>query len=154
MKPRTGLLLLALTAGLLSAAGPADAFAPIKAQIDTLLEHRRQLPPFAPAVDNPFKRPGGEGELVAVTTAPTTPGAARPAATLDLIHRLAAQLRVSGTVNVNGRMQVIINSTACEEGRMLPVREGEMLYRLLVKTITPTAVVIQLGEAEMTISIR
>jgi hypothetical protein len=157
MKPRLlGLLFLLplLPAGLAAAGAPADTFAPVKAQIDLLLEHRRTPPPFTPAADNPFVRPGGgEGELVSTT--PANPGpAAKANPTVDLIHRLAAQLRISGSVNLGGRIQVIINGTPCEEGRMLPVREGDMLYRLLIKSVTANSVVIQLGEAEMTVNIR
>ncbi len=148
------LCLLLLACRPLLAAGPADQFAAIKAQIDALLECRRQPPPFHPEVDNPFKRPGNAGGELVPTAPGGGPATPRPPVTVDLIHRLGAQLRISGTVFVGGQLQAIINSTPCEEGRILAVRDGDMLYRLLIKKITATTITIQLGDDELTLPIR
>lgn len=153
---RTIILLLLLLPVAARAAGTTapDPFVAVKAQIDSLLEHRRQPPPFSPAAENPFQRPGMAGvEVVPVpgTTGPTVPRASGP---LDQIHRVASLLRISGTVNLGGRLQVIINSVPCEEGKVLPVRDGEILYRVLIKRLAPASVTIEVGDAELAMPLR
>ncbi|MFI5337888.1 MAG: hypothetical protein ACHQ5A_13955 [Opitutales bacterium] len=154
---RTAAFLLFLVLPLAVRANPAPAentFAPIKAQIDALLEHRRQPPPFSPATENPFQAPGAAGIDAQSISSPVVPTAPRVAPAADLIHRIASQLKISGTVSLGGRQQIIINSVACEEGRILPVRESDRLYRVRIKHITPTTVTIEIGESELTMPLR
>ena len=147
-------LCLMLLAGSAYAAGSAvpDSFAPVKANIDSLLEHRRQPPPFSPETENPFVRPGAPGADAVITptvTAPTAPTAIVP--TADLIHRLAAHLHVGGMVDIGGHLQVVINSIPCSEGRLIPVRDGETVYRVRIKQLTNKTMTIEVGDSELTL---
>ena len=140
------------TAASSSALSPADAFAPVKANIEKLLEHRRQPPPFSPETENPFVRPGAPGADAVITptvTAPTAPTAIVP--TADLIHRLAAHLHVGGMVDIGGHLQVVINSIPCSEGRLIPVRDGETVYRVRIKQLTNKTMTIEVGDSELTL---
>ena len=148
------ILYLMLLAGCAYAASSVipDSFAPVKANIDSLLEHRRQPPPFSPETENPFVRPGAPGADAVITPAviaPTAPTVVAPAA--DLIHRLAAHLHVGGMVDIGGHLQVVINSIPCSEGRLIPVRDGETVYRVRIKQLTNKTMTIEVGDSELTL---
>lgn len=153
-----GLLLAAAPAVAASApAGPAlkkavDRFDRTKARIDALLRNRLQPEPLPASLPNPFllteafsltevsRTPGDPPDHGAEPAGPETKTpveAAPPGSDAELLAFYATTLKISGTVQVNGRLQLVINQSSYKEGDLILLHKKDATIYLKVVRIAP-----------------
>jgi hypothetical protein len=164
----TGLLLSAATV----AAAPApsvpaspkatDRFERTKERIDALLKNRLKPVPLPANPPNPF--------LLTEAASTTTPGSATDHGTEPAPHDgatvfdvtaphndaeflafYAGTLKISGTVQLNGRPQLIINQSPYKEGDLILLRNKEASIYLKVVRIAPGELTLGYNGVEQTL---
>jgi hypothetical protein len=119
-------------------------FIQVRERINTLFQHRNEVPPPPDLRANPF-RPAGAA-VVPGATSPTL-----PSNDLSLLQQAIATLKVSGTVERDEQSYVVVNNRTYKKGDVVPARaEGEMVY-LRVGDITRNTLTLTLNSAELTL---
>lgn len=154
MNPRRPIFLgLVLITVATAAAQPANTKLIKRTQdrIAALYQHhdRRAEPPEPRS--NPF-RIGGDA---ATPMLPTGPGETAPVDPTSrdalLLRQAAATIKVTGVVNIAGRMHIAVNQSTYREGALIPVQlPGETVF-LRVGEITMRSATLRLEDAELTI---
>ncbi len=153
-----GVLLLAAPAGAAPASSKAapkkavDRYERIQERIDALIKNRLKPDPLPAILPNPFQL----SEAFPLTENPRTPGgptdhSSDPAAhetkppvdapptgsDAEILAYYAATLRISGTVELNGRPQLVINQSPYKEGDLILLRHKDANVYLRVVHIAP-----------------
>lgn len=148
---RLALFCLLATAALAQPGG--DRFDRLPTRINTMLGRRLNPQPFPAVLPDPFQLPGAM---------PATPAAAdgkvdrpsEPASDLAALHRYAATLKVSGTVDIGGKPHLIINASAYGEGDLIKVRDTNPVDFVRVLEITPRTLTLGYGSARLEVPLR
>ena len=126
--------LLAVTVA--SAAKPAarnvDRFVRTKQRLDALLQHRVNPGSLPAVLPNPFQITGAT---------PATGGTPSPEASpltdeTELLARHAANLKIGGILEFNGRVQLMINQIPRKEGDLIIISDGDNVIYLQVVRLT------------------
>ena len=163
-----GLLLSAATALAAPAPGaPApkkstDRFERTKEHIDALLKNRLKPDPLPSILPNPFQlaeeapvntshtpgdEPAGHEAVVPVDAAP-------PGSDAEFLALYAATLKISGMVQLNGRLQLIINQSSYKEGDFIVLRNKETNIFLKVVHIVPGELTLGYNGVEQTVKFK
>jgi hypothetical protein len=119
-------------------------FIQVRERINTLFQHRNEVPPPPDLRANPF-RPAG----AAVVPGPAGP--TLPSNDLALLQQAIATLKVNGTMEQMNQSYVMVNQRPYKKGDIIPARaEGEMVY-LRVGDITRNTLTLTLNNAELTL---
>jgi hypothetical protein len=164
----TGLLLSAATVLAAPASGvPApkkstDRFERTKEHIDALLKNRLKPEPLPAVLPNPFQL----AEAAPTNTSPT-PGneptgheavvpveAAPPGSDAEFLALYAATLKISGTVLLNGRLQLIINQSSYKEGDVIVLHNKETNIYLKIVHIVPGELTLGYNGVEQTVKFK
>jgi hypothetical protein len=143
----------------------------IARRIDSLLSARLKPEPLPRVLPNPFvvvsgvvsaqrsdgstaEAPAGESPVDAANdTATAAQPEEFPAFTsAELLARCAATLKFGGMIQLNDRMQVVINNVPRKEGDIVSVTLGPNKVYLRVARISPGSVTMRLNEAEQVIN--
>lgn len=133
-----------------------DRYALTKARIATLLEQRTNPTPLPASLPNPFYH---SPDIPVVETAATpTPDVVVPtgpdSSDADTLARFAATMKIGGLVNRNGLPHLMINSTLCKAGDVIPAGSRDNKVYIQVVRITPDDVVLGLNQVEQTVKLR
>ena len=150
-------------------AKPADRYLRTKERIDALLKSRLNPDPLPATLANPFQLPAGmavvdprtgpspdlpaghKGDPVA-TTKPVEP--AIPTNDTEALALYAADLKITGTVKLNGQAHLIINQSPYKEGDLLLLnRQNDTVYLQIVR-ITQTELTLGLNQAVLTLKLK
>ena len=98
---------------------------------------------------NPFR----PEEAVAASPQNLPPGVAVDSTTLNarLLSDAAAQLKISGTVSVGDRLQIVANQVVYGEGATIVAHLPNATVFMRVVRITPLGVTLRLGDSEVTV---
>ncbi len=140
---------------------PVDPFERTRTRIEQLLKARLNPEPLPAALPNPFVLPASltalEDDLAPAK--PNTPAApvaqpVEPGSDSEILANFAATLRISGSVQVDGNLNFIINRILYKEGDILLMdkRDPKSIVRIL--RILPTALTLGFGEATQVIRLR
>jgi hypothetical protein len=151
-----------LLAGTTAFSAPVDRFARTQEQINALFKRRLKPEPLPADLPNPFVLPGGakgpdvkapEGEG---TTHPDKPpeGDLPPGSDAEALARLVAKLKISGIVQLNGRLHLIINQSPYKEGDLILLGTKDAATYLQVIRITPNELTLGLNQAVQTIKLK
>lgn len=147
-RPLSVALLLVLAATLASASEPRrpDPFERTRLQIERLLNHRINPPPYDPASHNPFS----VGAPVSVL--PTQPDEPPPVETAEsLLRLLAPRLKITGYFAREGRSFAVIDSVPRREGDFIILTHQGRPVNLRVSSVEPGRLVLSLGDAEISV---
>lgn len=156
-----------LTVAAAPATGPAaiaapkivDRFVRTKAHIDALLDHRVKPEPLPAVPPNPF-------QLAGATTAATNGGEATvpdvppvgetPPLTGDVetLARYVATLKLGGLIELNGRVQLMLNQVPRKEGDLIVVHEKDDVVYLQVIRLTPRELTLGYKDAVQVIPLK
>ncbi len=154
MTPRLPFLLCLLLAAGTAAADPLVNTKLLKRtqeRIATLYHSHDQRPVAPEERSNPF-RAGGDVAMPLQSTLPGENPAADASARDALLLRLAsATIKVTGVVNIAGRMHIAVNQSTYREGAVIPVPLPHETVFLRVGAITSKSVTLRLEEAEVTL---
>ncbi|MFI5356789.1 MAG: hypothetical protein ACHQ4G_05590 [Opitutales bacterium] len=98
---------------------------------------------------NPFR----PEESVAASPQNLPPGTAPDPTTLNarLLSDAAAQIKISGTVSVGDRLQIVANEVVYGEGSTIVAHLPNATVFMRVVRITPLGVTLRLGDSEVTV---
>jgi hypothetical protein len=177
-------LLLGLGLLLAAGAPPAGRAAPaaptraalqsqhIKESIDALFKHRLKPDPLPVTLPNPFlvvsgvisnKRPdGSESDPASVgdSEAHDGPPAAKPGdapppgSDAEALARHVASLKIGGTIQINGQLQLIINQSPRKEGDLIFLDNKSAVIYLRLIRLTPTELTLGFNEAVQTVRLK
>ena len=123
-----------------------DALRRAKQRIESLLGNRRGASPTPVNPANPFLLP----QTTPTTQEAPVPSGEIPLTKADTLTRLAANLNVSGYIQIKGVPHLIINRQSYRQNDLIPVREpGGSVSFLLLKTITESDFTLELDGAEL-----
>ncbi|MDO8541678.1 MAG: hypothetical protein Q7S40_14670 [Opitutaceae bacterium] len=129
--------------------GMAPRFKQVRDRIDTLYQHRNNPPAPPVAAENPFRPAAGAAGAATSTGSTATTPAEASATDLQTLQQAVAALRVSGIVETNGQIHLVINSRPYKIGDVVPAAvNGEPVY-LRVREIGRNIVTLALNETEM-----
>ena len=147
------LLSLALATAATAAAQQVNAKLLKRTQdrITLLYLYHDRRPASPEARSNPF-RAGSDAATPQLSAGPgETAPADRTARDTLLLNQAAATIRVTGVVNIAGRMHIAVNQSTYRTGSVIPVPlPGEVVF-LRVGEITMKSVTLRLDEAELTL---
>ena len=133
-----------------------DRYALTKARIATLLEQRMNPAPLPASLPNPFYH--SLDIPIAETPATTTPDIVVPtgpdSSDADTLARFAATMKVGGLVNRNGQPHLMINSTLCKPGDVIPTGGRDNKIYIQVLRLTQDEVTLGLNQIEQTVKLR
>lgn len=141
------LLLAATLAPMARAEISPEVLKRAKARIETLLGNRRGAAPTPVNPANPFVLP--ESAPVA-REAGTILTVEAPPAKSDILTRLAAQLNVTGYIQIQGVPHLIINRLPYRENDLIPVRDASGSVTFVhLKKITDGDYTLELDDVEL-----
>lgn len=161
-----GLLLSAVTALAAPAPGvPAskkstDRFDHIKEHIDALLKNRLNPEPLPAVLPNPFflaevtQATGASPADPAGHEKPVPVDAAPPSSDAEFLAFYAATLKISGTVLLNGRPQLVINQSSYKEGDLIVLHNKETNIYLKILRIAPGELTLGYNGIEQTLKFK
>ena len=166
----TGLLLSALmapaapTPGVPAPKKTTDRFERTKEHIDALLKNRLKPEPLPANLPNPFfltevasRPPGGAPDHAAEPAGHETPvpaDAAPPGSDAEFLAFYAATLKISGTVLLNGRPQLVINQSSYKEGDIIVLHNKETNIYLKILHIAPGELTLGYNGGEQTLKFK
>lgn len=119
-----------------------------RAQIDALLGPRRAPVPTQTDLANPFA-------AAHVTNPEPGPDTTTPVDTVSSDQAILTRtLKISGTAELAGRQQLIVNGLAYKEGDLIAVRDGDQVIRVRLVRIAPPSAVFELNGNEVILRIR
>lgn len=132
-------------------------FKQIRERIYGLYHYRNETPPAPNPATNPFRPPGaapvstppassgGRGET------PSTAVSQVSTADLALLQQSVAALKVSATMEKDGKMHVVIKGKPYKQGDVIQIlSQGETVY-LRVRQVSRNSIIFALNETEMTL---
>jgi hypothetical protein len=126
-------------------------FKQVRDRIDDLFALRNAPPPPVDPAKNPFRPPGAVVLAAGARDGDTPPVAIPVSSDLALLQQAAAQLRISGFVELKERLHVTINQSLYKEGDVIKVAlKGQTLF-LRVTKISRGNLTLALNDAEMTL---
>ena len=129
-------------------------------RIDALLKRRLTANPLPAGLPNPFVVSGGAAvaEQPDATPAgdptPKIPVEQAPATDAENLARYAAALKIGGTLQLNGRMQLIINQSPYKEGDLVFLDNRNSVTYLQVIRITASELTLGYNQAVLTVKIK
>ncbi len=151
MKPRLLLPLLLAAAAATAAWGTTEKFDRTSGRIADILARRLLQKPFPTQLPDPFLPPGAVPPSAPVAVANT---ADAPFSDIAALTRYAAELRVSGVLDIGGRPHLVINSSAYREGDLVKVRDTDPIDFIRVIRIAPRSMTLGYGEATLEVPLR
>lgn len=133
--------------------GSVAAFDKTRTQIKALLDHRTNPKPMLIGGYNPFLAGAVTAPVEAPVRAPekAEPEAAVPQTDAALLEELVAGIRISGTVERDKRLLIIVNQQPRRQGDSIIVTHNGEMVNIQVKSIQPNNVVFGLREAEVSL---
>lgn len=163
--------LLVLVPGPLRAATPAakpaentiaDPFERTRSRIDQLLRARINPEPLPVTLPNPFTLPVNLAALIEDDLGPGKPNApAAPVAEIiepgshaETLAAFAATLRISGSVEIEGKLNFIINRLRYKEGDTILMDKRDPKSAITISRILPGSVTLTFNDATQVIRLR
>jgi hypothetical protein len=125
-----------------------------KGRIDTLVNRRLKPEPLPDVLPNPFQL-SGVVTPTNPTTVPTSPvEPAPPSNDSEALAHYAATLKIGGIVQLNGRVQLVINQSPYREGDLVFVDNKNAVIYLQIIRLTPSELTLGLNQAVQTIKLK
>jgi hypothetical protein len=165
-------LLLAATKPGKSAGSKGVNFERTKQRIDALFKRRLKPEPLPVNLPNPFQVVGGTinakgadgpdddappkvtADPRPVDPAPKVVEETGPLSDSDALAGYAARLKIGGTIQLNGRAQLIINQSPYKEGDFIFVDNKDAVIYLQIVRITPTELTLRFKDIEQTLRLK
>lgn len=124
-----------------------------KERIDALVNRRLKPEPLPDILPNPFQLGvATPTNSAAVPQLPDEP--ALPNSDSEALTRYAAKLKIGGTIQLNGRIQLIINQSPYKEGDVIFVDNKDAVIYLQIIRLAPGELTLGFNEAVLTIKLK
>jgi hypothetical protein len=123
-------------------------FLQIRDHIDALFHYRNEPPPPPDPRSNPFRAAGSTLPVIGENGAPVPESVISD---LTLLQQAVAPLKVSGTVEKDNQLQLVINARPYKKNDVVQSQvQGQTVY-LRVRELTHHTVTLALNETELTL---